>query len=274
MRISLHSSIRSISIGIFFATVFVIVNSISAWAQCDRPLINGWIGAWEPFILGTPDNPSGLDVEILEAIVAKAGCTIKHSKEIPWKRHLKQIEKGTIDLATSASWKEDRAKYAYFTFPYRAEYVALYIRKGESDKHPIKNIEDLLTVDFKLGVGLGDSFGVRTDEILKKMGKRVQRVSNTEDMNRKKLLKKRIDGYLGWLPSDPIELKQKGFDNKIEQHPMTLINTGDIYIMLSKKNNSYKTLEALNTGIVKIKADGTYYKIMKKYSDKYGITQW
>ncbi|MCP4021828.1 MAG: amino acid ABC transporter substrate-binding protein, partial [Desulfobacteraceae bacterium] len=101
MRTLLHSSIRSITIGIFLTILFVIVNSMSVWAQCDRPLINGWIGAWEPFILGTPDNPSGLDVEILEAIVAKAGCTLQHTKETPWNRHLALIESGKIDLATS-----------------------------------------------------------------------------------------------------------------------------------------------------------------------------
>ncbi len=270
-----YFNMRFRTIGLFVVIACVLVNSMGiVWAQCNKTLVNGWGEPWEPFLMGTPDNASGFDMDMLEAVVTTAGCLLKHTEnELPWKRHLKMIEDGQIDLVTAASWTQERAKYAYYTLPYRTEYLALYVRKGESGNYPITSIEDLLTVQFQIGTDLGVSYGIKVDRVLKMLGTRNQRVRITE-LNRKKLLKKRIDGYLSYLPDEQMLLDTLGLTDTIEQHPMPVINTGEIYFMLSKKRNSYEILEALNAAIVEIKTNGTYDGIVKTYSEKYGVSIW
>ncbi|MCP4553261.1 MAG: amino acid ABC transporter substrate-binding protein, partial [Bacteroidetes bacterium] len=217
-------------------------------------------------------NPSGLDMEILAAVVSGTACTLKHTdKEIPWKRHLVLIERGKLDLVSGASFTEERAKYAYFIGPYRAEYLALFVKKGNTAKYKISKFSDIESMDFKIGVDLGATYGPMVDAVLKKIGDRTKTIDNIE-LNRKKVLAGRIDGYLSYLPDEPMELKKAGID--IEMHPMSLINTGDIYIMLSKKANSKEVRDALQASFDKIKADGTLSAIFKKYSEKYGVAQW
>ncbi len=99
----------------FFIRVFVfscaLIFQSFAYADCNnKELINGWGGEWVPFIMGTADNPSGLDMDILDAVIAKAGCKWRNTeREVPWARHLKLVEAGKIDLATAASWTQERA---------------------------------------------------------------------------------------------------------------------------------------------------------------------
>ncbi|MCP4551332.1 MAG: hypothetical protein GY834_04685, partial [Bacteroidetes bacterium] len=90
-----HLLIRFCVFNTILSMIFVLLTSASVFGgACNKELVNGWGGEWEPFILGTPTNPSGLDMEILAAVVSGTACTLKHTdKEIPWKRHLALIEK-------------------------------------------------------------------------------------------------------------------------------------------------------------------------------------
>ncbi len=252
--------------------VIVLMTSIVFGGTYNKELVNGWSGEWIPFIMGTPDKASGLDMEILDAVVSGAGCTLKHTdKEFPWKRLLAFVENGKLDLASGASFTKERAKFAYFIGPYRSEYLALFVKKGNSAKYKISRFSDIESMDFKVGINLGASYGPMANAVLKKIGARTQPIHDSK-LNRKKVLMGRIDGYLSYLPDEPMELKKMGFD--IEMHPMPLINTGDIYIMLSKKANSKGIRDALQASLDKMKADGTLNTIFKKYSKKYGVAKW
>ncbi len=65
-----------------FLSLFVFIAAIvgtmdTAHSRCNKTLTNGWGGEWKPFVLGTPDKASGLDMEILEAVVVGiVGITI------------------------------------------------------------------------------------------------------------------------------------------------------------------------------------------------------
>ncbi len=269
MKISI-SCIQSTILKFFLVFLFII-GSTTAWSKCNKKLSYGW-EEWEPFNIGQHE---GLDTEILRAIVITAGCTFSPSKKpIPWKRHLAMLKSGKIDLATAASWTAERAAWAYFTIPYRAEYLGFFIRKGEENRFP-KTPEDLVGSDLKLGTTLGATYGPRMDPILKKMGKNVQWLGGMGSSRQpKKLLKKRFDGYLAYYPDEPIFLKRNNFTDRIIPLDRMLINTGDIHIMLSKKANSVEVFESLKAAIVKLKKDGTLNKIFQKYSKKYGVSKW
>ena len=253
--------------------LFFITVAEASFGKCGKELVHGWGDLWEPFLMGTPQNPSGFDNEVLDAMIGAAGCTLKHTnRKIPWPRVMMYIKTGKLDIVASATKTEKRSKFAYFTDPYRGEIVALFVLKENVDKFNLKEIDDLLKTNFALGIEREVSYGKRIDAILEAMSTKTQDTSI--DVNAQKLLKGRIDGYLSYIPTEPIALKKLGFEKKIVMHPMTPVNTGDIHFMISKQSNSPEIVKALNKGLRTIKKNGVYDGIVKKYSQKYGVSKW
>ena len=147
--------------------VSLLLFSFSLSANCDRSLLNGWSGEWEPFVLGSYDKPSGLDMEILDAVVSAAGCTWENTKiEIPWPRHLLLIKAGQLDLATGASWTKERAKYAHFTKPYRNEQAAIFVNKSDFMKYEHLSLKELADTDLTIGAVIGEFYGNDIESLL------------------------------------------------------------------------------------------------------------
>lgn len=259
----------------FLALVAALLVCSSAIAKCERELINGWGIEWIPYAMGTQANPSGFDLEILAAIVAASGCTLTHTKtELPWARRLYSIENGLIDLTAGASISQERQKWAYFTDGYRGEFISVYIRKSDFEKYSKMTIDEIIASDFIMGGEDGNVYGEKMEGYLNRMGSnRVQKLIRNEQ-NMGKLIRGRIDGYIGFLPAEDLLIREQGYADEIVMLPAFLINTGSIHIMLSKKNNSPEILQAMNKGLAKIRKNGVYDVIVKKYSDRYQITAW
>lgn len=253
---------------------FFMVITVNAKSVCERPLVAAWNGYWPPFTLGTPLKPSGLSLEILAEMMKRVGCQLKFTEtEHPWKRQLYLLEHGNLDLLYGAFKTEERSKYAYFTEPYRNEFVTLFIRKGEAGKYNINKVEDFITENIRIGVERGVSYGPRVNAVIKRMGKKAEWIADIKQ-NRAKLLAKRFYGYLAFLPDEPLTLLDEELNDKIERHPMEIIISGSIRFMLSKKSTSKELATQLNKALDGMKNDGTYDKIIKKYTDKYKISQW
>ena len=244
-------------------------------ASCNKELINGWGIEWVPFAMGTQEEPSGFDLEMLVAIVKASGCTMRHTAtELPWARRLSSIKNGRIDLAVGASKNADRKKWAYFTDAYRSEFIGVYIRQQDVKKYASMSIDDIIDSDFIMGGEFGNAYGQQMEAYLHRMGpERVHKLIRNEQ-NMGKLIKGRIDGYIGYLPVENLLIREKGYAGKIVMLPAFLIKTGGIHIMLSKKSNNITVLHALNDGLKKIKADGTYQAIVDKYSQRYQVDNW
>jgi len=252
----------------------LLIKSSLLWAGCNKELINGWGENWPPFITGSYDKPSGLDMEILDAVVKTAGCSWKNTKsEIPWVRHMTWIKSGKLDLATAVTWTQERSEFAYFSKPYRNEYVAIFIRQTDAEKYAELSLQELSLSSFKVGSERGNTYGEAMDSVLKKMGEQVEYVTSDEQ-NILKLQGKRIDGYLGYIPSSAMLIKEQGLEQDIIALPQSLVSTGAVHIILSKKNNSLEIFKALDTALVEIKSNGIYDKIIKKYSEEYGVFYW
>lgn len=242
-------------------------------AQEKKVLTHGWGGVWPPFWVKNNDSSlGGFDIEVLQLVVKGAGFSVSHTDcVVPWKRLLHSVETGFLDLATSVSKSPEREAYAYFIGPYRRETLGLYFRKGEAKNYKLEKIEDLLKYkNIRLGADSGSIYGKRVDSVLKKLGQSVKRLADDDRRNRDKLILGRIDCYLGYPVSEGL-IHDK---DKVELHPMPLIRTGDIYIILSRKNNDQKVADALNASFNKIKKDGSYEKLLEKYKRLYAVDLW
>lgn len=242
-----------------------------AFAACeDKEIVNGWGGEWVPFIMGSAEFPSGLDMEIMAAMLKKARCRWRNTPTVlPWARHLKLLELGEVDLASAASWTQERAFYAYFTQPYRTEYVAIYVLEENYQKYAGLNLSQLLKLNFKIGVLRGDVYGERVGKFVYD-SKDNAIVVDVYDQKMDMLLRNRIDGYIGYPPSDSIAFKARGLSKKVMILPNTVIETGKVHFMLSKESVSVKTFKKLDQALLEIQQDGTLDKIKAKYSERFG----
>jgi len=211
------------------------------------------------------DEPVGLDIEIFNAIISQASFSAGYV-ELPWKRHLKYLESGEIDIAMGSSFTKEREQFVYFSLPYRTEKVNLFIRKELADKMKLLSLSDIIDSNYLFGIEDGYYYGQEFQELYKEQEFK-SHISSVLDLeqNVQMLLKGRLDGFF----ADPIAVKafaeKFSISNVIEIHPLD-IHQADIYFMLSKKSLSTDILLALNKAIKKLKANGEIDKIIRKWT--------
>ncbi len=256
-------------------SIFFLITTTHVSGENNKTLRVGWRN-WVPFAIGTDKTSkgaTGLDVEIIKAVMKSSKCKFAFTKnEIPWRRQLLMLEDGSLDIVFGVSKKTDREKFGLYTDQYRSRYVGLFVRRGQVKKWKgISIAEDLLKFKFTVGVVNGYSYGKRVDSILKKM--KPDSIVKPQQ-NRLKLIYRRLDGYLAYLPDESIFINDNDYDHRIQLHSMELVYTGGIHFLLSKKSVNKSTLNNLNKAITVIKSNGVYDKILKKYSTLYGIKKW
>jgi polar amino acid transport system substrate-binding protein len=83
--------------------------------------------AWPPYIFITPQGKlSGLDYELVQAIMQEAGCALQLATELPSLRRQLLFRQGQLDLMLAASDTPERRAYARFSTAYRTETVGLF----------------------------------------------------------------------------------------------------------------------------------------------------
>lgn len=82
---------------------------------------------WPPYILiNDHGGLSGLDYELVQAIMKEAGCTLQVETALPTLRRQMEFKLGRIDLTLGASDTPERRSFARFSLPYRNETVGLF----------------------------------------------------------------------------------------------------------------------------------------------------
>ena len=83
-------------------------------AATECSLTMGW-DPWEPYHYMDPKgNLQGLDVELVRAIAAEAGCSVSFERD-NWASLLGRIRNGEIDLISGATRTPEREKFALFS---------------------------------------------------------------------------------------------------------------------------------------------------------------
>lgn len=249
----------------FFCIIFYCGASAAVSSDCPKPLTLGW-DLWEPYqYLDEGQKPTGLDIELVSAIVEQMGCSLAIA-QMPWKQHIKAIENGSVDLAAGASKSPEREIFAFFTLPYREESIALYLRATDFGKYSPYDLEGLFESGFRLGVTRGYYYGPYYAALEKQpFFRHLISEVNYYALNYQKLLDERIDGFLDDTVSTEYSLQKERLTGKIRRHPM-IIHQNPIYIMVSKKALPLQLVNRLNEGLEEIKKTGKYKKVLSKYT--------
>ncbi|MBF0471985.1 MAG: amino acid ABC transporter substrate-binding protein [Gammaproteobacteria bacterium] len=233
----------------------------------ERVVTMGW-ESWLPYQYHDEEGKLiGLDVELAQAIFSHAGYELKF-EEVPWKRHLAMIEAGKLDIAFSAAKNEEREKYAYFSDIYLEDYNVLFVMKSELENFGYQNLNEMVGSGFRIGANRGWSYSDEYSRLLKEdpvFKAQVDEVTS-DDQNIGKLLKGRIDGFLGSEISGLALIRKMELEEKIAiAMKVNAPGDGASYIMLGKKSFTPEEVTQINSSLDAIIKEGLYAKIVGRY---------
>jgi len=183
-------------------------------------------------------------------------------KFVPWNRAVEYAEKGIYDGVLGALHNEERELSFLFSNPVYPYKFILYTNKDSiNSREEFDKMKNL-----KLGQVQGYHYPIEKNLI-----KNYTIIySNSIQNNLNASINKRVDFIIESSPviEELISSKFKGKDNQI--HGIDVFSTNDLFIMISKNiPNSTIIRDDFNKGLKKIKKNGTYSKILKKYGVKY-----
>ena len=224
----------------------------------------GW-EPWKPYQYRNADGAlRGMDIDLMKAITNQMDCDLELI-ELPWKRHLRDLRKGRIDIAAGADYSEQRSDYAWFSNAYRTETVSLYVRAGEISDYELKTLDDVLKGDFRLGISRGYDYGKAFDAIARspEFDEHVQPARN-DLLNYRKLMRRRIDAIL----TDPLVLNARvqgtKFEGAFEPYPLK-VKQVPIRVMFSRQSTSKALVRRFNKAMTAVTQNGKYDRIYNCY---------
>jgi polar amino acid transport system substrate-binding protein len=244
-----------------FTILFITYVTFNSHLSIARNLEVGW-ELWFPYqYRNKAQTLVGLDIEVFKAIINQAGYRANYV-ELPWRRHLRYVKSGEIDIAFGASFTKERAEYAYFTEPYREEVVRLFV--PVDSKIQLQKLADLKKTHYIIGIESGYYYGDEFEQLLKEpdFKKNIKDVLDIEE-NISLLLDGKIDGLLADPKTIAVFIKRYRIENELIEYPLPIYQTS-IHIMLSKKTLDKTALQRFNNAIKTLKKDGSIANILQK----------
>ena len=222
--------------------------------QTNGKLVVALEGAWQPWSYhDESDTLVGYDVEVSRAIAEKLGVEPEYV-ESDWDSLFAGLDAGRFDIVCNGvEVTDERSKPYDFTTPYGYIHTALAVRKDNED---IKSFEDLK------GKTTANSLASTYMELAESYGATVQGIDTLEETIQL-LTAGRIDATLN---------ADVSFYDYLNVHPdadfKLVAQTEDashVAIPLRKGDASATLLEAINTAIEELRADGTLKELSEKY---------
>ena len=222
--------------------------------QANGKLVVALEGAWQPWSYhDESDTLVGYDVEVSRAIAEKLGVEPEYV-ESDWDSLFAGLDAGRFDIVCNGvEVTDERSKTYDFTTPYGYIHTALAVRKDNED---IKSFEDLK------GKTTANSLASTYMELAESYGATVQGIDTLEETIQL-LTAGRIDATLN---------ADVSFYDYLNVHPdadfKLVAQTEDashVAIPLRKGDASATLLDAINTAIEELRADGTLKELSEKY---------
>ena len=198
---------------------------------------------------------TGFDIELINAIAAAEGLQIQVNA-LGFDGLIPALQSGNIDIAASGiTITDDREKMVDFTEPYIEAGLALAIA---DDNNNIKGVADL--VGKKAAVQIGTSGAGKADE-LKAAGQLADiKTFDTVAVAVQELINGGVDVLINDLPVTQAFMQKQPGKIKLAGPALNSESYG-----FAVRDGRSDLLQKLNDGLKKVKENGTYDEIYKKY---------
>lgn len=227
-------------------------------APAAKPVLNvASETTYAPFEFTENGNYVGFDMDLIKAIGAAEGYDVKITS-LGFDGLIPAVQAGTVDACISAmTIKESRSKVIDFSKPYfKAGLIIAVDQKTEG----IKTVDDLK--GKRLAAEVGTTGLDASNSIVAKDPKTTVKVFDSVGEAFMELEKGGVDAVINDMPVTAYYIQTKGKD-KVKMVG-EVFAAEDQYGIGVKKGNT-ELLNKINSGLDKIKANGEYDKIYKKW---------
>ena len=206
----------------------------------------------------------GIDVDMLLSAAKTANVEIR-LLALPWKRVLFQVEHGTAHLAMPLFRTPERETFATFLAPVHFSATGLFVQKGKEFR--FDSVNDLF--GKAIGYNRGFALNEQLDRAIRNGKIRAEEVSTTEQ-NIKKLLASRVDAFVANIVNTQFLLKSTPDATRVTVLPNYLAERRPAYLVAAKAPRTpeqERAIAALSGALDRLSRDGTYERIVKKYTE-------
>ncbi|WP_167684205.1 substrate-binding periplasmic protein [Parasedimentitalea denitrificans] len=184
--------------------------------------------------------------------------TTVSNQRFPWKRLLKNLERGQFDILAGV-YNDYRNEIQYgYSLPVTTNNIHIVVKSGR--EFPFSKFGDLLG---KKGVHFSGATHGKEFEAFSKQNLDLYEVNNENQMF-DMLVGERMDYGIGSIRAMTKFVQDENYEGKLSilSHPLT---ENHVYFLFSRKSPCYPYIEQFNQEILKMQENGTIQEIESKY---------
>lgn len=209
-------------------------------------------------VINNEGQPDGIDIELLRILAEEMKLRIKFI-HVPFKRGLKMLEIGEVDIMTGVLRRSERDAYLHFIEPaYKNQsHKAFFVLKGR--EFLVQKYTDLH--HLRVGTSIGGKFFPQFDE-----DKAIRKypVKNAE-LNIKMLQAKRIETFIMTESTGEYWIAKLRQGQSIGKAPYAHREKQNVYMVLSKKSIHSQRLDEFNLTMNKLVQAETMKRIKARF---------
>ena len=223
-----------------------------------RGVLRVTFSVWEPFAIEDRNGKQhGIDRAIMTEVAKRLGLELQ-PQTCPWRRCLKMLETGDIDIMTSIAYTQERATYARFIKPAysRVTPVFYYNRKNPVT---ISAYSDLYQLTLGAVVDSRYFEPFDSDDRLEKVE------ANSEILLLRMLAAKRVDAMVGSDANADYQIRRSGLGNIIAKAPYRTNHSNDIHLAVSRNSSLMTRLDQISQIMTDLHAEGFIARVHQEY---------
>jgi polar amino acid transport system substrate-binding protein len=237
----------------------LVVLLVPATARCAGAVLRVSFNELPPWkALGPKGEPTGVDVEFLNVVAGRMGLQVEYV-HYPFKRGLKMLELGEVDMMTGVLRRPEREAYLHFIEPpYKnRSSKAFFVLKGR--EHSITRHEDLH--GLRVGTGLGGRYYpcFDDDDAIEKFPVAAQ------DLCFRMLAAGRVDAVIMTETAGDYRVAQYGYGGRIVKADYVHRDPQGVYLVLSKRSRHAARLEEFGRVARELMDAGVLDEIMARF---------
>ncbi len=243
-----------------FIIIWVVTFTNDAHAQSE-PFRQGQLRAafsiWEPFVIEDASEQHGIDMAILTELSHRMGKVLVLNP-CPWRRCLKMLEDGDIDVLSSFAYTAEREQFAFYIKPaYSRVSPVFYVR--QDGQTVISRYEDLSTLAIGSVVDSRYFEPFDSDTSLNKFE------ASSEMLLLRMLEAKRVDVIVGSDANVDFEIRRNDLDDIITKAEFRPDHHNDIHIAVSRNSPLMSQTDQISKIITDLREEGFIARVHARY---------